>query len=105
MWCKTCHYSLVSRAKLTENRCPACGTAFDPNNPRTYDGLSAQLAPLWQSLTRSVANPVVNVLLGVLIDPVVALYRATLTDADRTHALWVLVVLVLLLLAVLVLTV
>ena len=32
--CKTCHYSL---ANLTEHRCPECGTAFDPNDPTTFD--------------------------------------------------------------------
>ena len=30
--CRVCGYSLV---RLTEPRCPECGTAFDPNDPRT----------------------------------------------------------------------
>jgi hypothetical protein len=32
--CKTCRYSLNN---LTEHRCPECGTAFDPNDPTTFD--------------------------------------------------------------------
>jgi hypothetical protein len=33
MRCKTCQYPL---ANLTERRCPECGRAFDPANPRTW---------------------------------------------------------------------
>jgi tetratricopeptide (TPR) repeat protein len=32
-YCLTCDYPL---AGLAEQRCPECGTAFDPNNPDTY---------------------------------------------------------------------
>ena len=34
MRCKTCHYSLEH---LTEHRCPECGRAFDPKDPKTFD--------------------------------------------------------------------
>ena len=36
MQCLNCHYSL---ANLTgpPHRCPECGTAFDPNDPSTFD--------------------------------------------------------------------
>ncbi len=30
--CRVCGYSLM---RLTEPRCPECGTAFDPDDPRT----------------------------------------------------------------------
>lgn len=33
MRCKACNYSLW---KLTEHRCPECGRAFDPDDPRTF---------------------------------------------------------------------
>lgn len=35
MRCKACNYSLW---KLTEHRCPECGRAFDPANPKTFRG-------------------------------------------------------------------
>ena len=34
MRCLSCHYDLRN---LPEHRCPECGRAFDPNDPRTYD--------------------------------------------------------------------
>lgn len=37
--CKTCHYSLVN---LTEQRCPECGTAFNPDDPNSYVILSPE---------------------------------------------------------------
>ena len=33
MRCLDCHYSLEN---LTENRCPECGRAFDPNDTSTF---------------------------------------------------------------------
>src|SRR6187402_2906557 len=49
--CRTCDYSLI---RLTEPRCPECGTPFDPNDPgtmtihrsRLIDFLSKPM-PLW----------------------------------------------------------
>jgi hypothetical protein len=32
--CKTCHYSLRN---LTVRRCPECGGAFDPADPKTWE--------------------------------------------------------------------
>jgi hypothetical protein len=33
MRCLTCKYDL---SKLTEHRCPECGRAFDPADPKTF---------------------------------------------------------------------
>lgn len=33
MFCRVCGYALVG---LSENRCPECGRAFDPADPRTF---------------------------------------------------------------------
>jgi predicted amidophosphoribosyltransferase len=33
MRCLSCKYDL---SKLTEHRCPECGRAFDPEDPRTF---------------------------------------------------------------------
>ena len=42
----SCHYELKN---LPENRCPECGSKFDPNNSDTFDTKieRALLAPLW----------------------------------------------------------
>jgi uncharacterized OB-fold protein len=36
MYCKSCHYSLENRGSLTEDRCPECGRAFDPDDPDSF---------------------------------------------------------------------
>ena len=76
MRCKTCHYSLEN---LTEHRCPECGRAFDPADPRTF--LSASNAVLQRSLT--VQDSVAGILMLILL--VAALGMMTL----NTHLAWI----------------
>jgi len=43
-FCRRCGYNLHG---LPENRCPECGKAFDPNNPKTYFQHAASLSRRW----------------------------------------------------------
>jgi hypothetical protein len=45
--CRACGYPLL---RLRENRCPECGTAFDPNDPKTMDFG-------WPKVTRFLERP------------------------------------------------
>ena len=45
MRCLSCHYSLEH---LTENRCPECGRAFDPDDPATFGPQPPRALTWWQ---------------------------------------------------------
>ena len=45
MYCLTCRYNL---AQLYANRCPECGTSFDPQDPFTYRPALTGLSPVAQ---------------------------------------------------------
>lgn len=63
-YCRRCGYAL---AGLTEPRCPECGRAFDPNDPRTV----ARRPDQWH---RSLRNRRAAVVLGLLAAALVSFY-------------------------------
>jgi len=63
MFCRQCGYNLHG---LPENRCPECGQAFDPNNPKTYWRHAATLS------RRRWAKRIIVALLTLLILSTVA---------------------------------
>jgi hypothetical protein len=37
MRCLTCHYDLRNLKSVGEHRCPECGSAFDPDDPGSFE--------------------------------------------------------------------
>jgi hypothetical protein len=81
--CRTCHY-LLANLTPTESgghRCPECGRAFDPNDPRTFD--SGRWSPAARIALRIVIW--IIVLAGLLTGVVAAYVYYAFSSAFRTY--------------------
>ena len=63
MHCLTCHYNLRN---LVEHRCPECGRAFDPSDPKTFNPFFPYIPTLSRYLTAIVITVVFFVIIGLL---------------------------------------
>ena len=66
MRCTTCHYSLTG---LAEHRCPECGSAFDPDDPSTFD--SSTMRP---GTRLAIRIAIMVIVLLALVTGIVAIY-------------------------------